>query len=123
MKVTINGAVMRTLRVGDWSFLQADKVRELTSTDTQEGLLPGDILRLVVSDDPRAALSFGIVGYMLAGKDPSVLPAMSIESIVVDYRDESEGDGDSPPAAGGAPAKPKRRAATAPRVKKSRQKS
>jgi hypothetical protein len=125
VKVTINGAEMRTTRVGDWTFLQADKVRQITakmSEGEEPGLMPGDILTLLLSGDSRAALSFAIVAYMLDGQDPSVLPDMVIESVVVDFSDESDGDG-SPPAEGDAAAKRKKPAARAPRVKKSAQKN
>jgi len=122
LKVTVNGAEMRTVRVGDWTFRQADKVRQLTSTETEAGLLPGDILALLMREDPRAALAFTIVAYMLDGQDPSSLPDLSIEAIVLDTREEGDDTAD-PPEGGKKAAAPSRRAAKARAAKKPRRKS
>jgi hypothetical protein len=121
LKVTINGETLRTVRVGDWTFRQSDMVRALTSTLAGPGLMPGDIMGLILQDDPRAHLAFAIVGYMLAGRDPTGLPDMTIESITTDFTEDGA-TSDPPPDGGTAAAKPKKRAAK-PRVKKSVRKS
>jgi hypothetical protein len=94
LHVTINEeTTLRTVRVGDWTFRQSDKVRELT------GMLPGDVFARHVADDPAATLAFAIVAYLLAGKDPDELPDMGIDSIVLDLSDETEEE-PNPPAEG-----------------------
>jgi hypothetical protein len=94
VKVTIDGREVPGVRVGEWTFEEAIKVKELT------GLRVGEVLEEHHRGDASVALAFAIVGEMRLGNTPELLRALGVDSIVIDFSEPKEEDG--PPVAAAA---------------------
>lgn len=101
MKLTIKGQEYPVVRVGDWTFDEADAVQMFTSKAGLPGLTPGQVLGQLMRGEPRADKAFAIVAYLRAGKDPADLGQLKLDDVEFDPSDDEEAAEESPPAGGG----------------------
>lgn len=100
MKVTVDGRELPGVRVGDWTFEEALKVKALT------GLRVGQVMDEYLQGDAAVGLAFAIVGEMRLGNPPDHLLRTANDRIVIDFREpaaEEEPGGPPVVAADGSP--------------------